>query len=116
MYLNIFVFYSADSLLDLAVHTKQGFVTAAHKLVLLTNFKILQEFPNTDCLILPDFSEDTIKNSFHNSFRLHSQVILLSGANINLTHSSVTLGPDQHAKVKFLQDILGSQTTPMGDM
>ena len=39
-------------------------MTAAHKLVLLTNFKILQEFPDTDCLILPDFDEDTVNNLF----------------------------------------------------
>ena len=58
------------------------------------------------------------QESFHNSLRLHSQVIFLSGATINLTYSSVTLGPDhdQHAEVKCLQNILGSQTTSMGDM
>ena len=50
--------------MDLAIHTEKGFVTAGHKLVLLTNFKILQELPDTDCLILPDFDEDTIENLF----------------------------------------------------
>ena len=40
-------------------------MTAAHKLVLLTDFKILQEFPDTDCLILPDFDEDTVREAIH---------------------------------------------------
>ena len=61
----IFVFdQSAGYLLDLALYNKKGFVTAAHKLVLLTNFEILQNFPETDCLILPEFSEDAIRHLF----------------------------------------------------
>ena len=40
-------------------------------------------------------------------------MIFLSGANINLRHSSITLGPDQLADVKCLQKFLGSQTTPI---
>ena len=85
----------------------------AQQLVLLTNFKILQEFPNTDCLILPDFLRRHHQESFHHSLWLHSQMIFLSGANINLWHFSITLGPDQQADVKCLQNILGSQTTTM---
>ena len=51
----IFVFdQSAGYLLDLALYNKKGFVTADHKLVLLTNFELLQNFPETDCLILPE--------------------------------------------------------------
>ena len=61
------------------------------------------------------FQRRHYQESFHHSLWLHSQVIFLSGANINLRHSSITLGPDQHADVKCLQKILGSQTTPMGN-
>ena len=53
---------SAGYLLDMSVHTSEGFVTAGHKLVFLANFKILQQFQETDCLILPDFSPDSVKN------------------------------------------------------
>ena len=48
----------------MSVHTSEGFVTAGHKLVFLANFKILQQFPETDCLILPDFSPDSVKGLF----------------------------------------------------
>ena len=60
-FISEYVFQSAGSLIDLAVYTEQGFATAVHRLVMLTNFSVLQEFPDTDCLILPDFNETTIK-------------------------------------------------------
>ena len=55
---------SAGFLLDISVHTSQGFATAGHKLVFLTNFSILQQFPQTDCLILPDYSPNAVRNLF----------------------------------------------------
>jgi len=45
-----------------AIHTWDGFITGCHKLVLLTNFKILEALPDTDCLILPDYGPSVIKN------------------------------------------------------
>ena len=48
--------------MDFAIHTWDGFITGCHKLVLLTNFKILEALPDTDCLILPDYGPSVIKN------------------------------------------------------
>ena len=54
----------AGYLLDLEIHTDKGLISAGHKMVFHAKFSSLQQFPKTDCLILPDFSQKAIKNLF----------------------------------------------------
>ena len=48
----------------MSVYTADGFATAGHRLVFLTNFEILQKFPDTDSVILPDFSSAAVRALF----------------------------------------------------
>ena len=61
---NEFYFQNAVHHLDMSVYTADGFATAGHRLVFLTNFEILQKFPDTDSVILPDFSSAAVRALF----------------------------------------------------
>ena len=50
----------SSNLIDFCVYTSDGLASGCHKLVWMAFFTILKEVPQTDCIILPDYSEATI--------------------------------------------------------
>ena len=59
-----FIGQGAGHLLDMEVYTTKGLASAGHKAIFWANFDIVQQFPMTDCIILPDFSPEAVRGLF----------------------------------------------------